>query len=452
MGTEAFEALERLIAQWRTGAAADSHDPAGLGQIERDLRAQAAELLGAGLDAEEAFLVALKRVSDAEPALRPSARQYTDRLLTPAPASGRQLRTGERREFAVMLACAVAAAAAIKVPALLGHALDGPDADVYLRNLSLFALPFLAVFLAWKHRPPVRQLAAVAAAFAAGIVLANAYPFAKGGSTQMLAAIHLPVVLWLTTGVASAGGEWWSLSKRMEYTRFTGEWFVTYTLIALGGGVLAGLTTGVFQAIGVNAGPFVSDWLLPCGAMGAVVVSAWLVETRHTLVGGIAPMLARVFTPLFAVMLVALLVGVVWSRGFIDVEREVLILLDLLLVLVLAMLLYGISARDPKTPPDAGDRVQLLLVGGAFAVDLFALANIAARLSEFGWSANRTAALGLNLVLLAALARSAYLQAGFLRSVRGFTEIERWHMRYLPVYAIWASVVVTVFPPVFGFR
>jgi hypothetical protein len=162
-------------------------------------------------------------------------------------------------------------------------------------------------------------------------------------------------------------------------------------------------------------------------------------------------MLARVFTPLFAIMLVALLVGVAWTGGVIDMEREVLILFDLLLVVVLALLLYAFSARDPLAAPEVFDRIQLVLVGCALVVDLVALVNIAVRLSEFGLTPNRVAALGLNLILLVNLGRSAYLQAGFLRSRRGFDEIERWQMRYLPVYALWAAIVVIAFPPLFGF-
>ena len=138
------------------------------------------------------------------------------------------------------------------------------------------------------------------------------------------------------------------------------------------------ITVGVFAAIGLNAEPFVTEWVLPCGAMGAVIVGAWLVGTRRNLAGGMAPMLARVFTPLFALMLVALLVGVVWTRGFIDVEREVLIRFDLLLVVAGALLLYGISARDLLSEPGLFDWIQLVLVGCALAVDVFALINIAA--------------------------------------------------------------------------
>jgi len=237
----------------------------------------------------------------------------------------------------------------------------------------------------------------------------------------------------------------------MEYVRFTGEWLINYALIALGGGVLIAIAVGVFEAIGLDVTMLMQEWVLPCGAVGAVIVAAWLAETRPKLAGGMAPMLARVFTPLFALMLAALLVGVVWTRGIIDVEREVLILFDVLLVVVLALLLYAISARDPLSEPGLFDWIQLLLVVCALAVDVFALLNIAGRLTEYGFSANRTAAIGLNLILLVNLAWSALLQTGFLRSRRSLEAIERWHMRYLPVYALWAAIIVVAFPPLFGF-
>jgi hypothetical protein len=127
------------------------------------------------------------------------------------------------------------------------------------------------------------------------------------------------------------------------------------------------------------------------------------------------------------------------------------ILFDGLLVVVLAMLLYAISARDPRQAPGLFDRIQLLLVICALAVDVFALASIAVRLSQFGFSANKTAALGLNIILLVNLLWSAYLQVGFVRSQRGFAQVEAWQMRYLPIYAAWAAIVVVAFPPLFGF-
>ncbi len=61
------------------------------------------------------------------------------------------------------------------------------------------------------------------------------------------------------------------------------------------------------------------------------------------------------------------------------------------------------------------------------------------------------AALGENVILLVNLAWSAVLYLRFLRGRGSFTDLERWQTNYLPVYAVWAAIVVIVFPPVFGY-
>jgi len=50
------------------------------------------------------------------------------------------------------------------------------------------------------------------------------------------------------------------------------------------------------------------------------------------------------------------------------------------------------------------------------------------------------------------LAWSAWLYACFLRRRGSFAALERWQIAYLPVYSIWAALVVVMFPPVFGYR
>ena len=193
-------------------------------------------------------------------------------------------------------------------------------------------------------------------------------------------------------------------------------------------------------------------WVLPCGAVGAVVIAAWLVEAKQSVIENMAPVLTLIFTPLFTVMLLAFLLTMAWTGSGIAVERQVLIGFDLLLALVAGLVLYAISARDPQKAPGLFDALQLLLVVCALVVDAIALWAIAARISEFGWSPNKVAALGENLILLVTLGGSAVLYARFLAGRAGFTALERWQTAYLPVYALWAWVVVVAFPPVFGFR
>ena len=162
-------------------------------------------------------------------------------------------------------------------------------------------------------------------------------------------------------------------------------------------------------------------------------------------------MLARLFTPLFAVLLVTFLGAVLWTGRGVDIERNVLIAFDLLLVVVLGLLLYSLSARDPRSPPGAFDALQVVLVISALLADAVALWAIAARITEFGFSPNRVAALGENVILLINLAWAAVLYVRFLRGRGSFADLERWQTDYLPVFVVWAAIVVVAFPPAFGF-
>jgi len=165
-----------------------------------------------------------------------------------------------------------------------------------------------------------------------------------------------------------------------------------------------------------------------------------------------APVLTRLFTPFFAVLLLTFLGTVLWTGRGIGIERNVLIAFDLLLVVVLGLLLYSISARDPRAPAGVFDVLQVVLVVSALLADAVALWAIAARISELGFTPNRVAALGENVILLVNLAWSAVLYVRFLRGRESFARLEKWQTDYVPVYAIWAAIVVIVFPPAFGFN
>jgi len=450
-------ALEEQIARWRSYLRRrQALLPVDVAELEDHLRESIAGLRAGGLSAEEAFLVGVRRLGGVDALSREFAREHSDRLwkqllLTDAEAAGGDQTRG-RKEAAVALGLAVGAGVAVKVPALFGLALGDENAAFYARNAALFVLPFLVLFFAWKRRLAPAALVWPAVAGSAAALLANLYPFRTTGDTLGLFAMHLPIALWLGVGVAYAGGRWAQGNARMDFIRFSGEFFIYYVLIALGGGVLIGSTAMTFKAIGLDAGPFIGHWLVPCGAAGAVVVASWLVEAKQSVVENMAPVLTRVFTPLFACVLLSFLVTLVATGRGVDQAREVLIGFDVLLIIVLGLLLYAVSARDPQAPPGTFDVLQLVLVAGALLADGVALWAIAVRIQEFGFTPNRLAGLGLNGVLLVNLGWSAVLYARFLRGRGPFAALERWQTAYLPVYAVWAGLVAVVFPPLFGFR
>lgn len=445
--------LEEQIAHWREylrrRRAIHASD---IEELEDHLRNQMAVLTDRGLEGDEAFLIAVKRVGNLDALSREYAREHSERLwkqLVVSSTDDEESQGFSRFEAWVVLGLALAAALAIKAPTLSGLAIDDNEL-FYLRNASLFVLPLLTGYFAWKRGVDFIACVWLALSFVAAAVFANAFPFLADSDTQLLTAMHLPIALWLVVGFAYVGGGWFQSGRRMDFVRFSGELFIYYVLIAFGGGVLTAFTVMMFAAINMDAEWLASDWLVPCGAVGAVIVGSWLVEAKQSVIENMAPVLTRLFTPLFTAVLLVFLATIVWTGNAVSVEREVLIAFDLLLVLVVGLVLYAASARDPQTPPGFFDGLQLLLIAAALVVDAVALTAIASRISEFGFTPNRVAALGENLILLLNLAGSAWFYLCFFHGRTSYAALERWQVAFLPVYSLWAVFVVIVFPLVFG--
>ena len=444
-----MEGVETQIAEWRAHVAkAPAVNGRDVDELEDHLRNLIDELSEAGLTSDEAFLVAVKRMGELDVVSREFARVHSGRLW-------KQLFEPEE-ETALLaegwldaLVLAIAAAVAIQV-ARLAAGFPDDEPTWFERNLGLLVLPFLAAYFARRRQLDARGWLLTAAPFALAALVINLYPYDTDSDTEILVALHLPVVLWFVVAFPYMGGTIRSHERRMDFVRFTGEWFIYYVLIALGGGVLMALTAGILQPTGVDVDR-VAQWVMPSGAAGAVVVAAWLVESKQRVIENMAPVLSMLFTPLFAVMLAC--AAVVYAvTGLGDAfDRELVSVFDALLLVVLGLVLYGLSAREPSTSPSWMDAVQLVAVAFALLLDVLVLGAMIARIGDLGFTPNRTAALGLNLVLLVNLAGAAFLSARFLGRRSTLHRLERWQTAYLPVFALWAAAVVVVLPPLFGF-
>lgn len=441
--------VETDIAEWRALVARGPVGDRDVDELEAHLRDQIADLEAAGLSDDEAFLVAVKRLGTLDELSRGFAAERGGRLwrqlVTPGGPGAEAGAPGWPRA----LAFAVAAGLVVLV-ALLAAGYPASTPDWLGRNAGLLVLPVLAAYLATRQGAAATELARWAAPVAVLALAVNLYPYGAGASTELLVATHLPVLLWAAVGFAYVGGAVGSHERRMDAVRFTGEWVVYLVLIAIGGGVLTGLTAAVLEPAGVDA-ERVAEWVLPLGAAGAVVIAAWLVQAKQSVVENMAPVLTMVFTPLFAVMLAVATVAYAVS-GFGGVfDRELLALFDVLLVVVLGLVLYATSARDPERGPGWMDRVQAVAVVAALLLDLLVLGSMVARIGELGLTPNRVAALGLNVVLLVNLAGAVWHLARFLTGRGTFHRLETWQTSYLPVFAAWLVLVVLLLPPLFAF-
>ena len=441
---------EQLMREWRTAVrrnkAVDESDAA---ELEGHLRDAMADLEGAGLSADEAFLIAVRRVGTVDALTAEFAREHSDRLwkhLVVTPAADPR-----PSSWPVMLVFAVIAAVAVQVARIAATMPQSSPAGLWLtRDLGFFVLPVLAAYFVVVRRMPWRRvlpLVVIVAVLALGV---NLFPYQSDNATELVVAIHLPVVLWFVVGAAYLGGEWRSSDRRMDFVRFTGEWIVYYALIALAGGVLVALMEGVLSLVSPDAAANAYIWVLPSGAAGAVLVAAWLVEAKKSVIENIAPVLTAIFTPIFAAMLLVTTViyaATAFGRTF---DRNSLALFDALLIVVVGLVIYGISARSTRRP-GLMDALRLTAVIAAVLLDLLVLVAMLARVGEFGFTVNRVAALGLNLVLLVDLVVTAVIIVRMLRHRTPVLTLERWQTSYLLAIGAWVTVVVLVLPPVFGF-
>jgi hypothetical protein len=442
--------LDTDIAEWRARVTHGSAvDPVDADELESHLREQIAELAVAGLSDDEAFLVAVKRLGEVDRLTAEFAREHSDRLWKQLVLGHADAPDGGRASATRMAVLATAAAVVIQ----LGRLTAGtPEPALwFVRDLGLFLLVPLVAYFAWSRSLSRRRALLVTATVAVLALVATAYPFPQRSDTQLLVAVHLPVALWFVVGVAHLGGDPRSSSRRMDFVRFSGEWAVYYVLIALGGGLLLELTDLVLAPIAPSAMRDLSLWVVPSGAAGAVIVAAWLVEAKKSVIENIAPVLTAIFTPLFAVMLIVS--AVVYSvagigRAF---DRDLLTVFDVLLLVVLALVLYGLSARDPLKRAGVMDALRFVAVVAALLLDLLVLGSLLARIGEFGFTANRVAALGLNLLLVVDLAGTAWLSARLIAGRATALRSERWQTAFLPVFGAWAAFVVVVLPPLFRF-
>ncbi len=147
------ELLEEQIAQWRVYLRRrQAIHGLDVEELEGHLRDQLAVLTEAGLADDEAFLVAVKRMGSLDALSREFAREHSGRLwkqLVMVPETAGEPRGVTSLETLVVLSLAVAAALAIKVPALFGLELGRDHDPFYTRNLSLFVLPQLGGYFAW---------------------------------------------------------------------------------------------------------------------------------------------------------------------------------------------------------------------------------------------------------------------------------------------------------------
>ncbi|HWQ72415.1 MAG TPA: permease prefix domain 1-containing protein [Desulfitobacteriaceae bacterium] len=448
--------LETQIHSWSDHLRAHGNfSDDNIHELENHLRDEIEDLMAAGLTPDESFLISVKRLGNVDAISHEFAKVNTENLwrhllIEPMDSQAKQR---NRRDIALVVIFALLAGTLFKIPELFGFDFQDPNAErFYLNNLSFFILPFIAAFFLIKRKAELKTWIVLLGIFILAALIINIYPSFAPHHTDYLTSFHLPLFLWLVVGAAYIGREWRGSQGRMNFIRFTGEAFIYGVLVWAGVMVLGVFTQVIFAAIGIYVGKFLEEYLLFYGGCAAAMITVYLVEAKKSVVENFAPILAKIFSPLFLIIMAAFLIVMIVTGNSPFMERDFLIAFDFMLALVLGLVLYVISARDIRQPANLFDYLNLALILTALVIDGVALSAIIFRLSAFGITPNKLAALGENLALLGNLAGLALLYIGYFKKKFDFTKLIKWQTDYLYVYFIWTAIVAFMFPIIFKFN
>ncbi|OOQ62218.1 hypothetical protein [Mucilaginibacter pedocola] len=374
----------------------------------------------------------------------PSAEFWHERLNY----ESEEISWGSAREIGLVVIAALFAGLLAKLPTIFNI-----DQDIfYPRNLGFIVLPLLTAYFGWKSNLSVGKIAFAAIALLAGLVYINAMPFAAKADTLILSCIHLVIFEGCILGFAYAGGAGFNEERRLGFLKYIADLVIMTGLILLAGALTSVITVGLFELIGFNIKDFYFDNIAVMGLAAAPILGTYLTQTNPQLVGKISPVIAKIFTPLVVVMLSAYLVAMIYSRNNPYNNREFLLMFNVLLVGVMALIFFSVAEGNKGKASGLQTWLLFTLSVLTIIVNSIALSAILFRITTGGFTANRTAVLGGNLVILANLLTVAF-QLFRAATKRGdIAGVGKVIAAYLPVYFVWAIIVAFLFPLVFGVK
>jgi len=315
-------------------------------------------------------------------------------------------------------------------------------------NLVFGIIPFIAALFIYSNRAKRKVVFVIAALFLISAVYINVLPMSDKDSV-VLAYLHLPVFLWVLLGAAFTGNEYRISSSRLSYLKFNGEFCILYAVMAISGMLLTGLTMQLFGVISMNISEFYFENVVLFGAAALAVVATYLVSRNLKLAKSIAPYIARIFSPLVLITLLAYLATVIWVGKNPFLDRDFLMAFNGVLLSVLAVTIFSVTESGKNEKKTVSDYVNFALIAIALIIDSVALSAIVFRLSSYGISPNRLAVLGINMLIWGNLIWIMISYIRFLKNKTGPSAIHDAVTKYLPVYGLWAAFVTFAFPLIF---
>lgn len=355
---------------------------------------------------------------------------------------------GATNELLFIIIASFIAGVIAKLPQFIGI---NPE-YFYPRNIVFVIFPLLTAYFVWKRKSKTNRMAIASIVILISVLFINSLPNNNTSDTLILACIHLPLLLWSVLGFIFVGDNLKNFQTRLDFLRYNGDLVVMTAIILIAGGILAGVTMGLFRLIDIQVEEFYFQYIGIWGLAAAPIVGTYLVQTNPHLVNKVSPVIAKVFTPLVLVTLIIYLIAVMYTGKDPYNDREFLLIFNMLLIGVMAIIFFSITETSKNAGGKFGFMMLFILSVVTIVINGIALSAILFRISEWGITPNRLAVLGGNILILINLLLVTFRLFKAIKNDNEINKVENSIASYLPIYSLWTILVTFVFPIIFYFK
>lgn len=356
--------------------------------------------------------------------------------------------TFNKQDILFLLLGSLLAGLIAKIPNFFGLIED----EFYAKNLSFIAIPLLVFFFGWKKNLLTKKLIAPIVILVVSALYINLLPPIQSNNSLILACMHLPIFLWSVLGYTYIGGDLKNNDLKINYLKFNGDLLVMSALLVLAGGLFSGITLGLFNLIKVKIDEFYFNYVVVWGLSSIPLIATYLVQTNPSLVNKISPVIAKIFTPLVFVTVLAFLITLLSTGKNIYSDRNFLLIFNALLIGVMAIILFSVTEATKNDSNKISLFILLMLSTLTVIVNGIALSAIVFRLTEFGITPNRLAVLGANLLIFINLILVSFKLYQVVSKKAAVEKVGIIIATFIPLYSIWAFIVSFLFPILFQYK
>ncbi len=352
-------------------------------------------------------------------------------------------------DIAVLISACFIAGFLIKIPDIFNISMS--DLVFYEKNAGIIVFLGMTVYLGWYNRlGDFKSLAFIMAAFLSVTLYVNLLPAVRDNDSVNLVYIHLPFLLWGLFGLVFMDFNLKDRIRRIEYIRYNGDLAILMAIIAIAGAVLSAITIGLFESIGIDIESLYMKNVVLAGSVSIPIVATYIIKNYTALTNKIAPVIAKIFSPLVLLTAIIYLVALVISGKDLFGDRDFLLMFNLMLLGVMAVIVFAISGTSTGGKQRFNELTLFSLSIITVIIDMVALTAILYRLGTYGITPNRLAVLGSNLLILVNLALLIIdlYKVNFKNAL--ISKVEMTIANYLPVYLIWLLFVIFGFPLIFS--